>query len=76
MKKKSQHIANRQNIADLSVEGSGFSGTLYAQLLDPEPKRARVKSEDGGGAAFTIDLPAGLLEDLEDMLPLHLFESL
>lgn len=48
----------------MSVEGNGFSGALYTELLNPESKGARVKPEQGGGSAFTFDLPAGFLKDI------------
>ena len=57
---------------ELRVDSNGFSGARYTQLLDPGSKSARMKSEDGGGAALAIDLPAGLLKNLEDTIPFHL----
>jgi len=76
MRKNSQHIADPQNIESGWLRALDFSGALYAQLFDAEPKCTRMKSEDGGGASFAIDLPAGILKDLEDMLPLHPFKLL
>jgi hypothetical protein len=59
-----------------SPEGIGVSGALYFQLLDSGPESAGINSEDGGGAVFALDLPAGLFEDFEDVIPFDfLFEA-
>ena len=56
------------------MKGCGILRASDIQFLDPEPNGAGVKSEDGGGATLAIDLPTGLVEDFQNMLPLHRFE--
>ena len=60
-----------QNVEGRRRKGSWFSGTSYVEFLDPEPKSARIESKNASGTSLTLDLPAGLFEDLEDMVPLY-----
>jgi hypothetical protein len=61
---KTRDISRIHEISSrVSLEDSKFSGTPYVQLFNTGPKSARIKAEDGGGAAFAFDLPPSLLED-------------
>jgi len=64
-------ICDISRFREISREGSGFSGALDIQLLNPRPESARIDSKNGGGAVFSLDLPTGSFEDLEDMVPLQ-----
>lgn len=53
----------------------GLLGLLDIQFFDAGPEGARIERQAHGRSLFAFDPPAGLLEDLEDVIPFYLFES-